>query len=187
MQGTTAISKPRPSGPDRVPSADSAVNPLVPDVGQQRLLISTATYNERGNLAELVAAIQAELPNADVLVTDDNSPDGTGELANQISENDRRVHVVHRAGKLGLGTAILSAMRYAIDNEYDLFLNLDADFSHPPRYLRWLVAGMRDHDVMIGSRYVPGGGSVNWPLSRRLISRSVNLFVRFALRLPVRD
>jgi dolichol-phosphate mannosyltransferase len=94
---------------------------------------------------------------------------------------------MHRSGKLGLGTAILAAMRYAIENEYDLFLNLDADFSHPPRYLRWLVAGMRDHDVVIGSRYVAGGGTVNWPWSRRLISRAVNLFVRYALRLPVRD
>lgn len=183
MQGTTAISRPRPTGSDAASGPESAP----PELGQQRLLVSVATYNERANLPELVAAIHAELPGADVLITDDNSPDGTGDLADGISENDRRVHVVHRAAKLGLGTAILSAMRYAIDNEYDLVLNLDADFSHPPRYLRWLVAGMRDHDVVIGSRYVPGGGSVNWPAARRLISRAVNLFVRFALRLPVRD
>jgi dolichol-phosphate mannosyltransferase len=152
-----------------------------------RLLISTATYNERDNLAELIAAIHAALPSADVLITDDNSPDGTGEVANELARYDDRIHVMHRAGKLGLGTAILAGMRYAMDHGYDLFLNLDADFSHPPRYLPWLLAGMRDHDVMIGSRYIPGGGSVNWPLSRRMISRSLNLFVRMALRMRVKD
>ena len=152
-----------------------------------RLLVSAATYNERDNLAELIAAIHAELPQADVLVIDDNSPDGTGELADQIRRRDPRVHVLHRPGKLGLGTAILAAMRFAMDHGYDLVLNLDADFSHPPRYLPALVAGMRDHDVMIGSRYVPGGGTQNWPWTRLLMSQSVNVFVRLVLRLPVRD
>jgi dolichol-phosphate mannosyltransferase len=153
----------------------------------QRLLVSTATYNERDNLAELVAAIHAVVPAADVLVTDDSSPDGTGRLADELARRDPRVIVRHRPGKLGLGTAILAAMRYAMDREYDLFLNLDADFSHPPRYLPALLAGMRDHDVMIGSRYVPGGGTQDWPRSRELISRSLNLLVRCLLRMPVRD
>jgi dolichol-phosphate mannosyltransferase len=187
MQGATTISRPRATGPDVLPPPGPAASPAWPDLKRQRLLVSIATYNERDNLSELVAAIQTELPHADLLVIDDNSPDGTGELADELVRGDSRVHVLHRAGKLGLGTAILAGMRYALDNGYDLFLNLDADFSHPPRYLRWLVTGMHDHDVMIGSRYVPGGGSVNWPWSRRLISRSVNLFVRLALRLPVRD
>src|SRR5256885_1316190 len=142
MQGTTPISR-RATGPERPSTAEP---PAGPDVGQQRLLVSVATYNERANLSELVSAIHAEMPAADVLVTDDNSPDGTAPLADRTGGGDRRVHVVPRAGKLGLGTAILSAMRYAIENEYDLFLNLDADFSPPPRYLRWLVAGMGDHD-----------------------------------------
>ncbi len=157
------------------------------DLGRQRLLISIATYNERDNLSQLIAAIHNELPQADVLVIDDNSPDGTGELADELRRADDRVHVLHRAGKLGLGTAILAGMRYAMDQSYYLLLNLDADFSHPPRYLRWLVAGMRDRDVMIGSRYVAGGGTANWPWSRRMISRSLNLFVRLALRMGVRD
>jgi dolichol-phosphate mannosyltransferase len=152
-----------------------------------RLLISTATYNERGNLAELIAAIHAAVPSADVLVTDDNSPDGTGRLADDLARRDPRVNVRHRPGKLGLGTAILAAMRYAMDQDYDLFLNLDADFSHPPRYLPALVAGMRDHDVMIGSRYVPGGGTHGWPWSREFMSRCINLLVRCLLRMPVRD
>jgi dolichol-phosphate mannosyltransferase len=185
MQGATTISRPRPTGPDPLPPP--GVAPDWRDLTRQRLLVSIATYNEHDNLAPLIGAIHAELPAADVLVIDDNSPDGTGELADNLSRGDGRVHVLHRAGKLGLGTAILAGMRYAIDRDYDLFLNLDADFSHPPRYLRWLVAGMKDHDVQIGSRYIPGGGSVNWPLSRRMISRAVNLFVRLALRLPVRD
>src|SRR5262245_37743438 len=118
-----------------------------------------ATYNERDNLAPLVAEIRQALPDAHVLVVDDNSPDGTGRLADQLAAADPHVHVLHRAGKLGLGTAIVAAMRYAMANGYDLFVNMDADFSHHPRYLPALVAGMTRHDVMIGSRYVKGGGT----------------------------
>jgi dolichol-phosphate mannosyltransferase len=151
------------------------------------VLVSVATYNERDNLEPLVRAIHEAAPAADVLVVDDNSPDGTGALADRLAAADGRVHVLHRAGKLGLGTAILAGMRYALDRGYDLFVSMDADFSHHPRYLPALLAGMRDRDVMIGSRYVPGGGTANWPLSRRLISRSVNGMVRLLLRLPVRD
>ena len=165
----------------RIHSADEGPAPV------ERLLISLATYDERDNLAPLIAAIHEQAPHADILVIDDHSPDGTGELADRLAAAEPRIHVVHRAGKLGLGTATLAAMRYAIDNDFDLLLNLDADFSHPPRYIPALVAGMRQHDVMIGSRYVPGGGADNWPFSRRFISRCVNLFVRLALRIPVRD
>lgn len=157
------------------------------DLPRHRLLVSIATYNERDNLRELTAAIHVELPFADILVIDDNSPDGTGRLADQLSQSDDRIHVLHRPGKLGLGTAILAGMHYAMDQGFEFVLNLDADFSHPPRYLRWLVAGMRDHDVMIGSRYVAGGGTVNWPWSRRMISRTLNRFVRHVLHVPVRD
>jgi dolichol-phosphate mannosyltransferase len=152
-----------------------------------RLLVSLATYNERDNLPPLIADIHAHAPHADVLVIDDNSPDGTGKLADELAAKDPRVRVIHRAGKLGLGTATLAAMRYAIDNGYDLLQNLDADFSHPPRYLPGLLAGMDTHDVMIGSRYVRGGGTENWPLARRVISKSVNALVRFLFRMPVKD
>lgn len=131
-----------------------------------RLLVSLATYNEADNLPGLVAAITDVSPHADVLIIDDASPDGTGRLADELAAGDPRIHVIHRSGKLGLGTAILAAMRHAIDQGYDFLLNLDADFSHPPRYIPALLAGLRDHDVMIGSRYVPGGGTVNWPASR---------------------
>jgi dolichol-phosphate mannosyltransferase len=152
-----------------------------------RVLVSLATYNERDNLAPLVRDIQAVLPTADVLITDDNSPDGTGTLADELAAADPRVHVQHRPGKLGLGTATLDALRFAMDRGYDLFINMDADFSHHPRYLPYLLAGMDRHDVMIGSRYIPGGGTEGWPLSRRLMSRGVNTLARLLLRIPAHD
>jgi len=152
-----------------------------------RVLVSMATYNERDNLRPLIEEIQRVLPGADVLVTDDNSPDGTGTLADELAAADPRVHVRHRAGKLGLGTAILAAMRYAMEHDYDLLVNMDADFSHHPRYLPALLDGMKRHDLMIGSRYVPGGGTVNWPISRRLMSWGINVMVRLLMRIPARD
>jgi dolichol-phosphate mannosyltransferase len=149
--------------------------------------VSLATYNERDNLAPLLWEVQKTLPAAEVLVIDDNSPDGTGRLADELAARNPQVHVLHRPGKLGLGTATLAAMRYAMEHGYDYCINMDADFSHHPRYLPALLAGMDRHDVMIGSRYVPGGGTENWPLSRRLISRSVNGLVRLLMRLPPHD
>jgi dolichol-phosphate mannosyltransferase len=152
-----------------------------------RILISTATYNERENLAALIQEFQAVLADADFLVVDDNSPDGTGKLADELAARDAHIHVLHRQGKLGLGTAILTGARYAMENGYDYFVNVDADFSHHPRYLPAILDGMRTHDVMIGSRYVPGGGSEDWPLSRQLMSRGVNFLVRLLFRIPARD
>jgi len=154
---------------------------------ETRVLISTATYNERENLAPLIQEFLQVVPHADVLVIDDNSPDGTGKLADELAAADPRVHVIHRAGKLGLGTAILAAMRYAMDHDYDVMVNVDADFSHDPRYLPAMLAGMKRHDLMIGSRYVPGGGTVNWPLSRKLMSWGINTLVRLLMRIPARD
>lgn len=153
----------------------------------QRLLISIATYKERDNLERLIREILHFAPQADVLVIDDNSPDGTGQLADEMARQDPRIHVLHRAGKLGLGTAILAGMHYAMENGYDLLLNMDADWSHHPRYLPALLNDMDRKDIMIGSRYVPGGGTVNWPFSRRLMSWGVNLISRLLLRLPAHD
>jgi dolichol-phosphate mannosyltransferase len=158
-----------------------------PTAAEPRILISIATYNERDNLTPLVQEIRQAVPAADVLVIDDNSPDGTGELADRLAVDDPHVRVMHRAGKLGLGTAILAAMRYAMDENYDYLVNMDADFSHHPRYLPAILAGMRRYDVMIGSRYVKGGGTMNWPLSRRLMSRAVGLLVRMLMRIPAKD
>jgi dolichol-phosphate mannosyltransferase len=158
-----------------------------PTAAEPRILVSIATYNERDNLTPLIHEIRQALPSTDVLVIDDNSPDGTGELADRLAVDDPHVCVMHRAGKLGLGTAILAGMRYAMDENYDYLINMDADFSHHPRYLPAIVAGMKRYDVMIGSRYVKGGGTVNWPLSRRLISRCLGLVVRMLMRIPARD
>ena len=160
---------------------------MAPDGAQPRVLAALATYNERDNLGPLVREIRAVLPAAHVLVTDDNSPDGTGKLADELAAADPHVHVQHRTGKLGLGTAILAGMRYAIEHGYDHVISMDADYSHHPRYLPALVAGMQRNDVMIGSRYVPGGGTVNWPVSRRLMSGGVNAVSRILMRLPARD
>jgi dolichol-phosphate mannosyltransferase len=164
------------------PAQPRAVVPSSP-----RTLVTLATYNERDNLAPLITEVLRQLPAADVLVIDDNSPDGTGRLADELAAADPRVRVLHRPGKLGLGTATLAAMKHAMDNGYDYHVNMDADFSHPPRYLPALVAGMTKYDVMIGSRYVKGGGSENWPLARLAISKSVNALVRFLMRIPARD
>ena len=159
----------------------------MPSAVSPRILVSLATYNERDNLAPLLAEIQQVTPAADMLVIDDNSPDGTGRLADELAAANPRLHVLHRPGKLGLGTAILAGMRYAMEHDYDLFVNMDADFSHHPRYLPAVLAGMARHDVMIGSRYVHGGGTENWPLRRRLISRGVNTLVRLLMRIPAHD
>jgi dolichol-phosphate mannosyltransferase len=152
-----------------------------------RALIALATYNERDNLAPLVQAIRATVPAADVLILDDNSPDGTGATADELARQDAGIRVIHRSGKLGLGTAILAVMRFAIEQNYDLLLTMDADFSHHPRYLPDLLKGMDRADVTIGSRYVPGGGVENWPWSRKLMSRFTGRLVRLLLGMPVRD
>ncbi len=155
--------------------------------GEPRLLVSLATYNEAGNITALIDDIHKVVPHADILVIDDNSPDGTGRIVSAMAEKDTRIHVLHRPGKLGLGTATLAAMKFAMAQEYDYLLNMDADFSHSPRYLPGILAGMSQHDVMIGSRYVRGGGTENWPLPRRVISQSVNGLVRFLFGMPVKD
>ena len=152
-----------------------------------RVIIHVATYNERDNIAQLIGEIHQLLPHADVLVIDDNSPDGTGKLVDELSSRDQRIHVIHRPGKQGLGTAILRAMQFAMDQKYDYMVNMDADFSHPPRYIPALLAGMKNKDVMIGSRYIPGGGCENWPFSRRFMSESVNVLVRLLFRMQVHD
>jgi len=156
-------------------------------VSEPRVLVCMATYKEKENLTPLTQEIHKVVPAADILVIDDNSPEGTGQLADELAAADPRIHVLHRPGKLGLGTAILAAMRYAMEQNYDYLVNMDADFSHHPRYLPAILVGMKRHDVMIGSRYVPGGGTLNWPLSRQCMSAGINLLVRLLMRIPARD
>lgn len=152
-----------------------------------RLLVSIATYNEKENLAELVAAILQFVPHAHVLIVDDNSPDGTGRIADELALGDHRIHVLHRTGKLGLGSAIIAGMNYSMQNGFARFVSMDADMSHDPKYLPALTDLGQRCDVKIGSRYIPGGGVVNWPLKRWVISRSVNVLTRVLLRIPARD
>jgi dolichol-phosphate mannosyltransferase len=151
-----------------------------------RLLISIATYNERANLRGLVSDILGYVPHANVLIVDDASPDGTGQLADELAAADPRVHVLHRRGKLGLGSAILAGMKYALDGSYQRFVSMDADRSHDPKYLPTLTE-LNGCDVKIGSRYIPGGGVENWPMSRYVISRGVNVLTRVLLSIPARD
>ena len=157
-----------------------------------KTLVTVATYNEIENLPRLVDAIFETAAEVDILVIDDNSPDGTGRWCDERAMADCRVHCLHREGKLGLGTAILAGMQYALEQGYKHVLNMDADFSHPPRYLPDLLAGMDPPDgppvdVMIGSRYVPGGGVEGWPWKRHFMSSGVNLYSRWLLSLKPKD
>jgi dolichol-phosphate mannosyltransferase len=152
-----------------------------------RVLVTLCTYDERENLGALVPAIRVTLPEADVLVIDDGSPDGTGALADELAATDPRVRVLHRAGKLGLGSAILAGLRQAIADGYDFVINMDADFSHDPRHLPALVACMERVDVAIGSRYVPGGGIEGWGPLRHMMSQGINWYARLLLGLSTRD
>jgi len=164
-----------------------------PDVSSQpaapprRVLVSVATYNEIDNLPLLVEAIWQAVPTADILVIDDNSPDGTGQWCDQRAATESRLKCLHRPGKLGLGTATLAAFAYAIQHGYDVLVNMDADFSHPPDRIPALLAALADADVAIGSRYCPGGRTEGWPLRRKLMSWAVNTYARCLLGLAPRD
>jgi len=151
-------------------------------------LIIIPTYNERENLKSLCDQVLTALPSADLLIVDDNSPDGTGQLADQMATENPRINVLHRSGKLGLGTAYIAGFRFALAKGYEFVFEMDADFSHDPVYLPALLGAAKDGaDVVIGSRRVPGGGTENWGLSRQLISAGGSLYARTILGLDVRD
>ena len=152
-----------------------------------KTLIIIPTYNEADNLKELTVHIQSALPEADILIIDDNSPDGTGELAAKLSKKNRRINVLHREGKLGLGSAYIHGFKYALDNDYDFIFEMDADFSHQPAYLSKLLAQASMFDLILGSRYIKGGGITNWGKWRQLLSRAANLYAGIILGLPYRD
>ena len=154
---------------------------------RESVLIVVPTYNERANLPDLVRAIHDRLPEAHLLVVDDASPDGTGELADALAAEDDRIHVLHRTGKLGLGTAYLAGFRWALDQGYDLIFEMDADFSHDPAHLPQFLEAVKDADLVLGSRYVEGGGTENWALWRRLLSRGGGIYARTILQVPYRD
>lgn len=145
------------------------------------------TYNEVENLAWIVGRLRQAAPDFDVLIVDDNSPDGTGQVADALAADTKCIQVVHRPEKAGLGAAYVAGFRAAIDQGYDVIGEMDADGSHQPEQLPRLVAALAQADLVIGSRWVPGGAVVNWPLSRRLLSRGGNWYVRSLLGIDVRD
>ncbi len=153
----------------------------------ESVLIHLPTFNERDNLIPLVCAIRQTVADADILIIDDSSPDGTGLVADQLEHNDRRVRVLHRQSKQGLGTAILAAMEFARERGYSFLITMDADFSHNPRHLPDMLAMAPSCDVVIGSRYVAQGRATNWPRRRRILSYVVNQTVHFLTRMPVKD
>jgi dolichol-phosphate mannosyltransferase len=152
-----------------------------------RVVIVIPTYNERDNLEWIVERVRAALPQADVLVVDDGSPDGTGEVADKLADADPQVAVVHRTAKQGLGAAYLNGFAVALERGYGVIGEMDADGSHQPEQLHRLLDALQDADLVIGSRWVRGGSVVNWPLSRKALSVGGNIYTRLLLGIPVRD
>jgi dolichol-phosphate mannosyltransferase len=152
-----------------------------------RAVMVLPTYNEAANLEWIIGRLRTAQPGIDVLVVDDRSPDGTGAIADRLAAADPQVKVVHRTEKAGLGAAYLHGFAVALDAGYDVIGEMDADGSHQPEQLHLLLAALQDADLVIGSRWVPGGSVVNWPLSREVLSRGGNLYVRLLLGIPVRD
>jgi dolichol-phosphate mannosyltransferase len=156
--------------------------------GTGRALVIVPTYNEKENLPRLIPMILEEDPRIDVLVIDDASPDGTGAVADAIAAAEPRAHVVHRAGKLGLGTAYLHGFKWGIERRYDYLLEMDADFSHDPAHLPQFLSAIREYDVVLGSRYLNGRVTViNWPIGRLILSYFANVYARIVTGLPVAD
>lgn len=153
----------------------------------ERVLVVVPTYNERVNVPLIVPAILGQDPCIDVLVVDDSSPDGTGELADQLAAENPRVHVLHRSQKEGLGKAYIAGFRWALDHGYDLIFEMDADFSHDPRFLPAFLEAVQDADLVIGSRYKTGVNVINWPISRLLLSLGANQYARLVTGLPLAD
>lgn len=152
-----------------------------------KIVVLIPTYNERENIALIVSRLRAAVPAADVLVLDDNSPDGTGAVADRLAVGDAQVKVLHRTSKDGLGAAYLAGFDLALERGYDVLVEMDADGSHQPEQLPSLLAALGDADVVLGSRWVPGGSVVNWPIHRKALSRGGNLYVRALLGMPIGD
>lgn len=157
----------------------------LPDSG--RVIVLIPTYNERENLPLIISRLFAAVTRVDVLVIDDSSPDGTGHIADALAAADSRIHVLHRTAKNGLGQAYLAGFEWALEAGYDVLVEMDADGSHAPEQLMRLLRGMAHADVVIGSRYVPGGQVVNWPMQRQILSRGANTYARLALGSAIRD
>ncbi len=154
---------------------------------ERKTLIIIPTFNERENIENIIAAIHAAVPFAEILVVDDGSPDGTGDIVAGLGANDARIHLLRREGKLGLGTAYLAGFRYALERDYERVFEMDADFSHDPGYLRPMLEAAETADMVVGSRYVEGGGTRDWGVIRQFISRGGGTYARLILGMKVRD
>lgn len=152
-----------------------------------RILVIVPTYNERENVERITARIRAAVPEAEILIADDNSPDGTGAIADRLSAADDHIHVMHRLGKEGLGAAYLAGFQWGLEHGYDVLVEMDADGSHKPEELHLLLDRLRTADLVLGSRWVPEGEVINWPKSREYLSRGGNAYSRWALKVPIRD
>ena len=154
---------------------------------ERSTVIIIPTFNEKENLENIVRAIHDVVPHVHILVVDDGSPDGTGDIADRLATEDDRVHVKHRTGKLGLGTAYIAGFKWALERDYERIFEMDADFSHDPKYLPAMLAATETHDLAVGSRYVKGGGTENWGLGRRILSRGGGIYARTILGVSVQD
>lgn len=150
-------------------------------------LIIIPTYNEKENIQRLVQALFDLGQEIEVLIVDDSSPDGTGDIADRLASRDGRVHVLHRPGKLGLGSAYIQGFKFALHHGYDLIFEMDADFSHDPRYIPLFLEKIQECDLVLGSRYVYGVNVINWPMSRLLLSYFANLYTKVITGLPIKD
>lgn len=145
------------------------------------------TYNERENLGPIAGRVRSAVPSADLLIVDDNSPDGTGNLAGELAAADGYIHVLHRDAKVGLGAAYIAGFEWALERGYDIIVEMDADGSHQPEELPRLLKALADADLVLGSRWVPGGKVLNWPMSRTVLSRGANTYARIMLAMPLHD
>ena len=151
------------------------------------ILVIIPTYNESENITRILSRTRKAVPDAHILVADDNSPDGTGKLADEVAASDDHVHVMHRLGKEGLGAAYLAGFEWGLNAGYDVLVEMDADGSHQPEQLPQLLDALSEADLVLGSRWVKGGEVLNWPKSREILSRGGNLWTRLALGIPLRD
>ena len=153
----------------------------------KKALVIIPTYNEKENIREITPQILKKDPSIDVLIVDDNSPDGTGEIADEMAGENSRIKVLHREKKAGLGTAYKTGFKYALENGYDHIFEMDADFSHDPKYIPRFLETVKEADLVLGSRYISGVNVINWPMSRLILSYYANVYTRWVTGLPVRD
>jgi dolichol-phosphate mannosyltransferase len=153
----------------------------------QRALIIFPTYNERDNIEKIVHAVLPLDPRIHVLIVDDSSPDGTGEIADRLAASEQKVNVLHRSEKKGLGKAYIAGFKWAIEHGFDFVFEMDADFSHGPEYIKDFLREIQNHDLVIGSRYLTGVNVINWPMARLLLSYYANMYSRIVTGLPIRD